>query len=401
MKNKTLAVNIVSFISLFIFFFLLLRYFAYPHLLDAGGFLNWDAAHYMFIREYGYEGFRVAFFPLAPMLWKIFNLNVPGVIIFNSVLFLFSFYVLAKELRINSKEIFLYLAVPSSFFYFLPYSESVFFTCSVLVIIGLKRDNLFLLLIALFLASLARPAFTVFLPALAITEFFLGRKNAQSFFRMSAYILVSAAGFLLVGIIQHYYTAEWFGFFAAQKDWGNELQLPAFPLTSWGGGLIVRLDGTALLIGFISGLAVLYMLRKKYSKNPVPPEVIFSLCYLAGISLSVLFFRGGSLFSLNRFVFATPFIIVAFHFYLQREFSLSAKQLLLIFFLLQCWWLAFGSYVHIQAFLKFAALSLCILLIFALKLKKAERFSFYMLTLTGLFFQLYFLTHFLNGGWVA
>ena len=120
-------------------------------------------------------------------------------------------------------------------------------------------------------------------------------------------------GTLLVGLIQYAdHTGRWFEFFGVQKLWGNFLQFPQLPLRFWGGEMIGRLDGTALLFGLSAGLVLLrHLLPGKYApQTQLPKEVVLSLAYLGGISLTVLLFRGGSLFSLNRFVFAVPFIIV-------------------------------------------------------------------------------------------
>ena len=132
----------------------------------------------------------------------------------------------------------------------------------------------------------------------------------------------------MVSFIQFLDTGEWFKFFEAQKHWGNFLQIPRFPLTSWAGGFIVRLDGFAFLIGIILGgflLGLIFKL-KQFRNTIIPSEVIFSLAYLGGITLIVLLFRGGSLFSLNRFIFATPFIIVAFNFWIKSYFCIKKNN---------------------------------------------------------------------------
>ena len=161
-------------------------------------------------------------------------------------------------------------------FFYLPYTESIFFACSTLILVGVKQQKLGYILTGLFFCTLARPAFTVFIPALIIVECFSNGSMKQILQRTGIYLLVCGAGIVVVGLVQFNDTGEWFKFFAAQKMWGNELQLPKLPFTSWAGGLIVRLDGTAMLVGLISGILLLFfMIRKKASVIKFfPPEFL-------------------------------------------------------------------------------------------------------------------------------
>jgi len=377
----------------------------FSELFDKMNFLNWDAEHYHFIKENGYQGFRVAFFPLFPLIWRLSSVGVYGIVILNGLTFLISFYLLLKNLEIKRGELILmYLSIPSFIFFYLPYSESIFFLCSVIILSGLKNDKDYLVFIGLLLSTLSRPAFTVFIPALLITEL-LSKRAGRIYFRIGYYLLLSFLGLLIVGIIQFFDTGEWFKFFRAQEGWGNHLQMPKLPLTSWAGGFIAKTDGFAFLIGVIAGgyLSAL-ILKLKWIKGLMPHrEVIFSLAYIGGITLSVLMFRGGSLFSLNRFVLATPFIIVALNYWTTQPINLSFKKLLLIFGFIFSFWFLFGSYVHIQQIMKFALLSLYVLLIFALKSDKVaiRNYSLILLTTINFIFQIIFYIRFLNGEWVG
>jgi hypothetical protein len=102
-----------------------------------------------------------------------------------------------------------------------------------------------------------------------------------------------------------------------------------------------------------------------------------------------LIFRGGSMFSLNRFVFAVPFIIVAIDYYLKSAFTIGTKKLLLSLLFVVLFFLMFGSYVHLQNFLKF--LFLAVILPLALKHESKPVSVMALLLLIGLnvFFQLF------------
>ncbi len=407
MKNKVGSDIVAIFIYVLVFVLSLvgIQQIWSSELFDTIHFLNWDADHYNFIKEKGYQDFRLAFFPLFPLIWRFLDVGVYAIILINSLIFFLSFYLLIKSLEIKEvKEILMYLSIPSFVFFYLPYSESIFFLCSLIIILGLKSNKNYLVYIGLFLSILSRPAFTVFIPAFIITQLINKNKEKISL-TIGLYLIVSILGIISVGIIQFYDSGEWFKFFSEQKNWGNHLQIPKLPLTSWAGGFIVRTDGFAFLIGVLSGsfLSAL-ILKLKWGKDTVPPkEVIFSLAYLGGITIAVLLFRGGSLFSLNRFVFATPFIIIVLNYWIKQQFNLQIKKLLLIFGLIFTFWFLFGSYVHIQQIIKFGLLSLYATLIFALKSDKEiiRKYSLILLIIINFSFQIIFYIRFLNGDWVG
>src|SRR5579872_300456 len=125
-KNVEIKVPLIYAVCFGVLIYLLNLFF-YPSILNQESFLHWDAEHYYWIKNNGYEGFRVAFFPLFPMLWKVTSLSIYGVVLFNALLFLLSFYFLARLFSLPPLHILLYLSIPSFFFFYLPYSESVFF----------------------------------------------------------------------------------------------------------------------------------------------------------------------------------------------------------------------------------------------------------------------------------
>jgi len=398
----------IKILGIYILFFatiiLCLKLIFFNELLNIKNFLNCDAEHYLWIKEYGYEGFRVAFFPLFPLIWKLLNVNITGIVLINGVIFLCSFYILIRDLKTSVYETLIYISIPSFIFFFLPYTESIFFLCSTLLILGLKYNKTLFICLGLFLATLSRPAFTIFIPALIISEL-MSENKSKLFLRLNLYFSVTLIGILIVAIIQYNDTLEWFKFFSIQKEWGNELQFPKLPLRSWTGGFIARLDGVALLIGIFAGsfLTALLLKLKLFREIKITKEVIFSLAYLGGVSLSVLFFRAGSLFSLNRFVFATPFIIIVFNFWIKQNFSINLKQLLYIFVFIFLFWLLFGSYVNVQTLLKYLLLTFYVLLIFGIKSDKIlqGKIAMVLLIVLNIVFQIILYVRFLNGGWVG
>ena len=408
--NKLKEIKIISLhLIFFIFTLIIIQQFIYPDLFNKQHFLNWDAQHYFEIQKNGYEGFLVAFFPFFPMIWKVTGFGIYGIVFFNAIVYIICFYFLMRSMVVNYLELAFYLSIPSSIFFFLPYTESVFFLSATILLLGIKKERFYLVLLGLFMCILSRPSFTILLPSLVLMDVFNYLKNNIIWIRLFSYLLVSLLGVFFVGWIQFLDTGQWFKFFEVQQGWGNYLQIPKLPLTSWGGNMITRLDGIALFFGLLSGLFLLFFMlkRKLVEKINLPNEVFLSLAYLGGITLLVLFFRGGSLFSLNRFVFAVPFILVVLNYYLKLPFSITWKQLLYIFIFFIFYWLLFGSYVHIQAFLKFVLVSIYLILFFALKHnhKSVAKYSWILLILISFFFQIFFYTYFLNTkgeiGWVG
>lgn len=401
--DKRLSAAII-YVSLCVVILLGMHFSGWIDLFSESSFLNWDAEHYHWIRNKGYEGFRVAFFPLFPFIWKLIPVGAIGVSVLNGCVFLVSFYFLIRQLGSSWKEVIVYLSIPGCIFFFLPYSEALFFFCSTFILIGLRKNKMKWVYIGLLFATISRPAFTIFIPALLLVEMLSGDRKG-SLQRIGMYLLSTALGIILVGLFQFMDTGEWFTFFSVQSGWGNALRLPEFPLTSWAGGFIVRLDGAAFLIGGIAGLVLLANLLKvgKVGKVKLPRELVFSLAYLGGITLSVLLFRGGSLFSLNRFIFATPFILIALHFWLNSTVEIRMKQLWMAFVVIFLFWFFFASYVHIQVLAKFLFLSFYLWLILLVKSDKKwlREPAFFVLILLNIVFQVILFYRFMNNEWVG
>ncbi|MGB0883924.1 MAG: hypothetical protein ACPG4W_05190 [Flavobacteriales bacterium] len=383
--------------------FALCFYFSSPKMIDENQLLHFDAQHYFDIKNIGYEGFRIAFFPLFPLLWKYLSLTVFGIIFFNFSMFIISFFALIKTLRIYSLNlILLMLSVPSFMFFYLPYSDALFFCTSTLILIGLHKNILHLVLLGLFLSSLSRPSVSILLPALFIVEFFSSSSIKTKLIKSLAYSLTSLFGLFLVGWIQYLDTNEWFKFFEIQKLWGNTLQVPKLPLRSWGGGFMAKIDGIALLIGSISGFILIFYI-KKYVTNriAVPKVLIFSLAYLGGMTLAVLLFRGGSLFSLNRFLFCSPCILVLLYYFQKSTYLIDYKKIMIHFLMLSLFWLLFHSYIHIIVFIQYGLASIYVLLLLSLKHCALKTYSIWLLIIINFGFQFLLFSRFINKFWVA
>lgn len=369
--------------------------------LSEESLMQYDALHYLTIRNEGYHGLEVAFFPLFPMIWKISLLSSLGISIVNAVVYFVSTFFLFRHFKLTDKEKILALLTPGFIFFMVPYTEAFFFCASSMLLIGVSKRDMRLTAVGLFLCVICRPSFTVLFPALILMELF-SQIPAEKWKRIVTYFIVTLAGSFLVACVQYVYTGKWFEYFSVQSAWDNHLSIPTLPLRSWGYEAVAMLDGVALLVGVISGVVLLISIVKR--KVTAMPDVLkLSLAYLGGMSLIVLLFRGGSLFSLNRFIFCSPFFFIVVVAFFRNGMTVKTKTILIVFLLLLCYWLLFGSYVHIQTFLRYGLFSLALLPILLVKHThlSVRNWAFYILSVGLSFVQLFFVYKYLTGSWVG
>lgn len=400
--NRYLLPSILYYLILFILFFLFI-YKITPEINEK--FLNWDAQHYYYIRENGYDITRCAFFPLFPFIWKWSALSPVDISILNGILFIFSISFLLYIYETSLFNTILIISIPSFLFFFYPYTESLFFSACTFFLFGLKKRADVIIYISLFMLSLIRPAISVIGPAILMVFIFENEKIQRKVVKIILSFSSIAMGLLLTFSLQKYFTGHWDAFFISQKKWGNELQIPSLPFRSWGGDIINRLDGVALFISIIALFVIVRKIRffvlkqDKIGSN----DLFISLLYVTGSGLLVLLYRNGELFSLNRFLFCSPFFIVlVIHFFKYYKEPLI-KCILLWLLVLSIYWLLFASFVHIRAFLKYELLSIFLIVPFFLQYKKKifQYLSFSIIMLVNSTLFLYFFYRILTNDWVG
>lgn len=375
--------------------------------IDTTTLMRFDALHYAGIMRDGYASNSSAFFPLFPFIWKCTSLGPIGISILNGTLFMAATAWMIRILRPPLHAVLLFAALPAMLFFFVPYSEATFFLGATGMIWAARERKPWMIALAMVWCTLARPSFTVLLPALLIMvglgEGTITRKAGH----MLLYTGACALALLAVILAQHAATGNYFGFYAAQAEFGNTFKMPKLPLTSWGGDAVVRLDSVALLAGATAGVLLLRAIgRRTLSHLPAPPpEVVLSMAYVAGMALLALLLRNGSLYSLNRFVFATPFALVLIAHYIRKPIPINGRRAAIMFLVLSLYFLLFASFVHIRTFLTYSALAgFLILIVYALGRPGAQalRHPALWAALIGVMvFQLYFIHRFLSGLWVA
>lgn len=303
---------------------------------------QFDANWYGWISRHGYQlrpdgSSPTAFFPLFPLWMRYFSFNSIGVISFNALLFLTGMWLMVKNFGLSRGQLLLYLSLPSTLFFYLPYTESTFFLSSVIFLIGLKKEHKLLTISGLFLAALTRPSVLFFIPALIVVGIIQIEKLENKFqipANLNLFILGLGAifgGLIVVNAIQYADTQTYFAFWTTQSEqWGNHLQMPEFPLRTWSGSRLMWLDGMAFSCAIAALLFCIkigwewlqrVLLKPKQvailnTKKTLPSTQVFAVVYLAIIGLFTLLYHekdplgGTTLMGINRYFFATAFFVL-------------------------------------------------------------------------------------------
>lgn len=354
-----------------------------------------DSGQYLHLKEVGYtELWRTAFFPAFPFIWRAVGVGAVGIAVINGLLWSLSFLFLRWSGLVQGKSLWLAALVPSVIFFFLPYSESLFLFACVPVAVGLQRRKYGLTVIGILLASLVRPTAAVIIPALLIARWYRERDFKQALLATLPETFTALFGLGVVFLVHWRATGEWFSFLTAQRGWGNGFGLPELPLSTYGGDLIMLYDGAALFTGLAAGITVI---RQAVGRRRLRTEHVFGMTALAVTALLILFSRGGGIFSLNRFVFATAFFPLALDGW--RRLKVFRSDL---FWFIGGWLffsLFIGSYLHIKAFVACLVTGVLIALVFAaLTNKNTRTVVSILLAVISTFFVCYF---YLRGNWIG
>lgn len=159
-------------------------------------FAHFDGIHYLTIAKTGYREteFIQAFFPLYPLLIRIFSLGIFNRVVVGYVISVGSlvgsvitlFYLVRRDYgeKMARKTVALFLAFPTFFYLFCVYSESLFFLLSLLTVWFGRQKKWWLAGICGGLAALTR-LIGVFLVFYLVYEYFMYAKNK---FRLIAVI---------------------------------------------------------------------------------------------------------------------------------------------------------------------------------------------------------------------
>lgn len=294
-------------------------------------YLQWDGVHYHLIKEHGYDikkaggDYIFAFFPFFPFLWKITALPPVGVIFMNYFMFAIALLILYKTFQtdIPSKInlLLIIFSLPSIAVFFIPYTEATFLLVGAIGFYGMVKNKYWLFFVGFFLCALTKPSYTfLFLAILGTEVFFLiqHKKITQALHSSLLKALPLILGTLTVSSIQYSFEGGTpMKFVEVQKYWNHVFSIPS-GLRDWSH------EGFGMSLGVIFLIVVpltTILLKTSYSKlfqanknlpnnfNYTPKNYVqvLSAFYLIGIFLFIVFFQGGSLHGLSRYVLCTPF----------------------------------------------------------------------------------------------
>lgn len=376
--------------------------------------IQWDAFWYYLIKDRGYvfvpnKTCNMAFFPLFPYFWKVTMASPVVISTINFILFASCFVIIIIRQNVGIVASVFLLSVPIFVFYALPYSESLFFVFSTILIYGFEQKNKKLQFIGFLGMSIARSVSIVAIPALLISTFFLKTDSSSIWTKLKASalnILASVLGLLISAVIQGSQTGKWFYFFEIQKYWRRHWIVPEVPFSTHSPERMLGIDGLAFIIGVMAGVFCLswiykFLMGKKLGYN-VSQAVFFSVLYTTGVMILDVIFtynqRGSAnIWSISRHVLCPPFAI---------------------FFLI--WWIKEGD---IEKTIGYALIPIIIIGVFVTGIFKYPDHIFFVLVFLGglfilkyhpkyeklalfacfinLLLQLQIFNSYLNGGWIG
>lgn len=230
-------------------------------------------------------------------------------------------------------------------------------------------------------------------------------KGIQNYILYTGTLFMTA---LLVFYIQFLFSGKWWVFFDVQKLWQRELRIPTLPFTTISGKDILWLDSAALLTCEIAVLTCIMMfyqrIREQKSLN-IAPSFLLSCAYLAIAGCLATFYsgihnanEGTSIYSINRFVFATPFFIVALDFILNKNHTTRKRNIIILTVLMLFTWIITGVFNTHNPFYFF---SLTVYVFAYVLLLKNSGLIYYTLLLINLLLQVFLFNAFINGHWIG
>jgi hypothetical protein len=417
------GLHLVVIFSIYIIFSFLGFVQGYP---TNGGLHQWDVGWYESIKDSGYsfqpgEQSNVAFFPLFPLLWRLFPLSHLGISLINLLLFAGGVFLLYRTYHLDAQKTLLIFSIPSVFFCYVPYSEALFFLAGSLILYGLRKNN-WIAVLGVVMACLARSASLLFIPILLFAKLYQFRpgRDHKRLWRETLMLILSALiSTLLAQYIQYLDTGVFFTLFQAQESWDRFLKYPTLYFTTIGESRLIWLDGLGLLVGVTSAVAALILIAKKFGniQKRIAADYLFSIGYLALVALVTVLYSGlgahggTTLHSLNRFVFATPFFMVFLIVLLKRNW-LNTRHIILFGVISTLTWFLFGGFGHLpdldhfalpyfKTKIYFLIASLYAFLFLMLSNKQYSNHIWSGLYLLNVILQIYLFHAFMHGTWIG
>jgi len=281
-----------------------------------------------------------------------------------------------------------------------------------LILIGLKKENDWLVAIAIFFASLARPTFLFFVPAFGFLFLMEVKKNTFKVLLKRYFIfygIPTILALILFVFIQKWQTGEWLPYFRVQRNvWSRGFRLPTLPFGSTEGKALLWIEAISFWIGtfvvlFTGKFAWNKIINKEVKLNK---PLLLSVAYLSMAFFSIVFFNPvweinrSILNGINRYIFASPFFFLFFWEIANWVKIKNRDFIFLALFSFVVWLFLEYYYLHIRHAIYFLCITVYILMhVFYLKNKHpAIAIVLILLNLSG---QIYLFNRYLSGEWVG
>jgi hypothetical protein len=378
---------------------------------DAGFYADISCCHYKYLPG---QASNMAFFPLFPMLWRLLEVSPEGMATINLLLFYISVALLRKSFSLNFWKTLFLLSIPSCIFNMIPYSESLFYFFGTLLILGLKHNKNLLIFLGILGAGLAKTSGMFFLATGLFLLFTQIKKQDKrdAIIKFSIILAAQLLSFFTGAFIQYSETGVAFEFLHQQQHWGHGWHWPEIPMISIEDMKMIWLDAMAHFITFLCALLSLSVLRKKVLNLNWKPsaERIFATAYLAiYFPFMLLYFDTGNLWSVNRFVFASPFFALLVIYYFKKNWLNRSGQGFLLFIAALLLWNLYGVYFgapelsNIQNYQQVLWIMFIGVMLYFVAFHKSRKISHYLPWIVGtnLIFQYVLFARFLTMQWVG
>jgi len=274
----------------------------------------WDSAHYASIAAYGYKFPQQAFFPLWPLLIKIFSF-LTGSAFYASFLLSFIiglltfilFYLLATKLVGNYAKyaLIFFASFPSTIFLHAGYAEGLFLTLTLLSFLLLEKKLYFLSAISAGFGSMTR------IVGVAVSLVYICLKLAT--YKRFTLVFISLLGLIAYAIFLQIMFGNGFLFIDAHKAWCEvqgrcQIVFPIIPVINYTKLVLigwVKVDLSSAFIDWFSTVIFLTMLIPVFKRLKLY-YFIYSLAVL------LLPLSSGTLVGMIRYVLmAFPVFFVA------------------------------------------------------------------------------------------
>jgi len=238
----------------------------------------WDGPHYLSIAQSGYKPVFVGFFPLYPFLIKIFSqityINFLASALTLSAIFSFlASIVLYRLVKLDESKNVAFLTVlfqflfPTTFFFFAPYTESLFLFLIVSTFFLLRTKNFLLAYLCAAFATATRLVGLAIIPAIWVEIYFyhrpLIRRNPKL---VVLSVLIPLIGFLCYLLVNYSNTGNMFYFIQLNKEhWYTSFSpqgkgfLEAWESINWRKGTeILTLGYAQVTAAVLAGVSIIY-----------------------------------------------------------------------------------------------------------------------------------------------